>query len=112
MNESQKVNQSASALAQEKEMLYGAASRPGREMRPFGRRPPSRDGNDGPRADDAALPYPDLACSVWKLNAQPSNSLNHCIETRNDVDSGDGVESEVGCGSDLMQQVPNPRVSR
>ncbi len=90
MNEIQKINQSAGALAQEKEMLYGAASRPGRENWPFGRRPPDQGSNDGPRADDAALPYPDLACSVWKLNAQPSNRCNPRIDNRKEVDPGDG----------------------
>ena len=39
---------------------------------------------------DAALPYPDLACSAWKLNVQPSNSRNHRNATRNDVGHGDG----------------------
>ena len=33
--------------------LGGAASHPSRVFWPFGRRPPSRDGNDGPRADHA-----------------------------------------------------------
>ena len=35
---------------------------------------------------------------VWKLNAKPPNNLKRLIETHNDVDPGDGVESEDDYG--------------